>query len=96
MRPTPSPWTSRTAGRPRRWRRPGRSRRGPSALTPAAVPLPTTLTATFGRYAELTGPCWIEAERMAGDGSGSITRVSGHQDGEELFSCTLVTSELLG
>ncbi|MFI9721094.1 ScbA/BarX family gamma-butyrolactone biosynthesis protein [Streptomyces sp. NPDC052396] len=62
------------------------------ALEPAAPLCPVTLSSSFRRYAELSSPCWIEAERGPADASGACdTRVTGHQDGELLFSCAITS-----
>ncbi|MFF0427694.1 ScbA/BarX family gamma-butyrolactone biosynthesis protein [Streptomyces sp. NPDC004520] len=54
--------------------------------------LPTELDVSFVRYAELDSPCWIEAEILPGSASGAATvRVTGRQDGEPVFLCTLTS-----
>ncbi|WP_184349825.1 ScbA/BarX family gamma-butyrolactone biosynthesis protein [Streptomyces olivoverticillatus] len=66
------------------------ARQAACALAPYPAISPTALTGTFRRYAELTSPCRIEAERDEEDASGSwVTRVNGHQDGELLFTCSV-------
>ncbi|MFJ8047922.1 ScbA/BarX family gamma-butyrolactone biosynthesis protein [Streptomyces luteogriseus] len=54
--------------------------------------LPATMTAGFTRYAELHGPCRIEAE-VLDERRGEVTvRVSGRQDGESVFTAALTAA----
>uniref|UniRef100_UPI003FA3AAED ScbA/BarX family gamma-butyrolactone biosynthesis protein n=1 Tax=Streptomyces luteogriseus TaxID=68233 RepID=UPI003FA3AAED len=54
--------------------------------------LPATMTADFTRYAELHGPCRIEAE-VLDERAGEVTvRVSGRQDGESVFTAALTAA----
>ncbi|MEU0218761.1 ScbA/BarX family gamma-butyrolactone biosynthesis protein [Streptomyces sp. NPDC006265] len=54
--------------------------------------LPSTMTAGFTRYAELHGPCRIEAE-VLDESPGEVTvRVSGRQDGESVFTASLTAA----
>ncbi|MFI9205735.1 ScbA/BarX family gamma-butyrolactone biosynthesis protein [Streptomyces sp. NPDC053048] len=69
------------------------ARQAATALAPHPVILPTALAGSFHRYAELDSPIRIAAEREGPDASGSfVTRVSGHQEDELVFSCA-VTAE---
>ncbi|MFI1970048.1 hypothetical protein BLA24_18495 [Streptomyces cinnamoneus] len=70
------------------------ARQASAALAPAASAVtPASFTSSFHRYAELDLPCWIEAERDEPDAAGAfVSRVSGHQDGEPVFSCTITTT----
>ncbi|MCP3822818.1 hypothetical protein NLX86_33490 [Streptomyces sp. A3M-1-3] len=56
--------------------------------------LPVSVDCTFHRYAEFGSPCWIEAEPGLSDSPASegILRVTGHQDGETVFTATVTTS----
>ncbi|MFI9307620.1 ScbA/BarX family gamma-butyrolactone biosynthesis protein [Streptomyces triculaminicus] len=66
------------------------ARQAATALAPHPVVFPASLTGAFHRYAELDSPVRIAADRDDPDASGSfVTRVSGHQDDELLFSCTI-------
>ncbi|MEX0173273.1 ScbA/BarX family gamma-butyrolactone biosynthesis protein [Streptomyces sp. LMG1-1-1.1] len=54
--------------------------------------LPAGMDVSFSRYAELDGPCWIEAETVPGtDPSVSTVRVEGRQDGRSVFVATLTS-----
>lgn len=56
---------------------------------------PIGIETTFERFAELTVPVWIEAETGQTDASGDTpVRVSGHQDGEVVFTATVTTRPL--
>ncbi|GLF99569.1 ScbA/BarX family gamma-butyrolactone biosynthesis protein [Streptomyces yaizuensis] len=68
------------------------ARQAARALHPApAEPfLPTRMRSEFSRYAELDTPCWISAEEVTVAGSTERSvRVTGHQDGNLVFSCVL-------
>ncbi|MER7951734.1 ScbA/BarX family gamma-butyrolactone biosynthesis protein [Streptomyces sp. NPDC096079] len=57
-----------------------------------AAYVPTVMDVSFSRYVELDSPCWIEADVLPGLGSGPATvQVTGHQDGHEVFRCTLTS-----
>ncbi|MFI8939041.1 ScbA/BarX family gamma-butyrolactone biosynthesis protein [Streptomyces syringium] len=69
------------------------ARQAAMALDPGSAVSPTALTSAFHRYAELSSPCWIAAERGEPDAAGStVTHVSGHQDDELLFTCAITTA----
>ncbi|GGP40204.1 adhesin [Streptomyces calvus] len=51
--------------------------------------LPSELSASFSRYAELDSPCWIETEVLDKDDDEVTVRVTGHQDDEPVFAATL-------
>ncbi|MFF1277050.1 ScbA/BarX family gamma-butyrolactone biosynthesis protein [Streptomyces marokkonensis] len=54
--------------------------------------LPSELSVSFSRYAELDSPCWIDAE-VLDKGEDEVTvRVSGRQDDEPVFAATLTCS----
>ncbi|MDI5972780.1 ScbA/BarX family gamma-butyrolactone biosynthesis protein [Streptomyces sp. SL13] len=56
---------------------------------------PVALHSTFERYAELTAPCWIEAETGEPDDTGQTpVTVTARQDGETLFSAMLTCRPL--
>ncbi|MFF2060660.1 ScbA/BarX family gamma-butyrolactone biosynthesis protein [Streptomyces sp. NPDC058200] len=58
--------------------------------------VPTSFTGEFPRFAELDLPCRIELQHLPGDFAGlSSVRVTGHQEGEPVFSC-VVGAPLLG
>ncbi|MEU8580513.1 ScbA/BarX family gamma-butyrolactone biosynthesis protein [Streptomyces abikoensis] len=70
------------------------ARQAAAVLSPDPVILPTELTSSFHRYAELDSPIWIEATRetAAGGRNGPATTVvRGHQDDELLFTCALTS-----
>ncbi|WP_329327945.1 ScbA/BarX family gamma-butyrolactone biosynthesis protein [Streptomyces luteogriseus] len=54
--------------------------------------LPATMTADFTRYAELHGPCRIEAEVLDERAGEVSVRVSGRQDGESVFTAALTAA----
>ncbi|KES04398.1 ScbA protein [Streptomyces toyocaensis] len=54
--------------------------------------LPSDLSVSFSRYAELDSPCWIDAEVLDKDEDGVTVRVSGRQDDEPVFAATLTCS----
>ena len=56
--------------------------------------VPLSLTGSFQRYAELDAPCVIEAHPAPGasPGQGQSVLVSGHQDGESVFRCTVTAA----
>ncbi|MFF4583213.1 ScbA/BarX family gamma-butyrolactone biosynthesis protein [Streptomyces sp. NPDC001389] len=53
--------------------------------------LPISIAGDFKRYAELDSPCMIEAQRLYGDipGSNDAVLVTGHQDGQPVFTATV-------
>lgn len=51
--------------------------------------LPSDLSVSFSRYAELDRPCFIDAEVLDKDDDGVTVRVSGRQDDEPVFAATL-------
>lgn len=51
--------------------------------------LPSGLSVSFSRYAELDSPCWIETDILAKNEGGVTVRVTGRQDGEPVFAATL-------
>ncbi|KOX25607.1 MULTISPECIES: ScbA/BarX family gamma-butyrolactone biosynthesis protein [unclassified Streptomyces] len=54
--------------------------------------LPVGMELSFSRYVELDTPCWIEAETVTAPGEPATTvRVTGHQDGDPVFLCTLAS-----
>ncbi|MEU3838456.1 ScbA/BarX family gamma-butyrolactone biosynthesis protein [Streptomyces sp. NPDC028635] len=60
-----------------------------AALAPRAI-VPTAASTDFFRYAELDRPCWIDVTRVAPEGGSMMTvEVTGHQDGEKVFSSTI-------
>ncbi|MFC8293437.1 ScbA/BarX family gamma-butyrolactone biosynthesis protein [Streptomyces sp. NPDC057242] len=50
------------------------------------------LTSTFTRYAELDAPCLITARRLPGTSAGDSVLVTGHQEGEPVFSTTVTAA----
>jgi hypothetical protein len=56
--------------------------------------LPLSLTSTFQRYTELDSPCVIEAGFAPGGSSdhGKSVLVTGHQEGELVFQCTVTAA----
>ncbi|MCX5381226.1 ScbA/BarX family gamma-butyrolactone biosynthesis protein [Streptomyces sp. NBC_00091] len=60
--------------------------------------LPLSITADFKRYAELDMPCMIEAERLYPDApeAQDAVHVTGHQDGELVFSSTVTAASYTG
>ncbi|MFF0479166.1 ScbA/BarX family gamma-butyrolactone biosynthesis protein [Streptomyces sp. NPDC004284] len=68
------------------------ARQAATAALGGGTCLPTDLDVSFARYAELDSPCWIEAEIVPGSAPGATTvRISGLQDGEPVFLCTLTS-----
>ncbi|MFI6804519.1 ScbA/BarX family gamma-butyrolactone biosynthesis protein [Streptomyces luteogriseus] len=68
------------------------ARQAATAATGLHPFLPSTMTAGFTRYAELHGPCRIEAE-VLDERPGEVTvRVSGRQDGEPVFTAALTAT----
>ncbi|GGY84985.1 ScbA/BarX family gamma-butyrolactone biosynthesis protein [Streptomyces omiyaensis] len=69
------------------------ARQAAQAVAGPGVPfLPSVLDVSFSRYAELRAPCWIVAERIPDrDPLAVAVRVEGHQDGNTVFDCTLVS-----
>ncbi|MFF5714437.1 ScbA/BarX family gamma-butyrolactone biosynthesis protein [Streptomyces sp. 62] len=66
------------------------ARQAATATLGSRAYLPTDMDVSFSRYAELDSPCWIEAEVLPGsDPETATVRVSGAQDGEPVFLCTL-------
>ncbi|CAM5321873.1 adhesin [Streptomyces tanashiensis] len=58
----------------------------------SAAYVPTVMDVSFSRYVELDSPCWIEAEILPGTAADAATvRVTGHQDGQPVFLCTLTS-----
>ncbi|MEV5440068.1 ScbA/BarX family gamma-butyrolactone biosynthesis protein [Streptomyces sp. NPDC052682] len=55
--------------------------------------LPSSMTATFSRYAELDTPCLLETEVLAEEADQVTVRVSGRQDGESVFTATLTAAQ---
>ncbi|MEU6626155.1 ScbA/BarX family gamma-butyrolactone biosynthesis protein [Streptomyces litmocidini] len=54
--------------------------------------LPTVMDVSFSRYVELDSPCWIGTEVLPGPASdGATVRVTGHQDGHQVFLCALTS-----
>ncbi|GGV69136.1 adhesin [Streptomyces griseoloalbus] len=51
--------------------------------------LPSDLSVSFSRYAELDRPCFIDTEVLDKDDDGVTVRVSGRQDDEPVFAATL-------
>ncbi|MFI8088901.1 ScbA/BarX family gamma-butyrolactone biosynthesis protein [Streptomyces sp. NPDC086080] len=51
--------------------------------------LPSELSVSFSRYAELDTPCWIDAEVLEKNEDEVTVRVSGRQDDEPVFAATL-------
>ncbi len=71
------------------------SRQAAQALLGPGPVYPVALRGTFDRYAELTSPCWIRAEADDPDDTGRTTvRVTGRQDGGEVFSAELTCIRL--
>ncbi|MEU0662287.1 ScbA/BarX family gamma-butyrolactone biosynthesis protein [Streptomyces lavendulocolor] len=55
--------------------------------------LPVAIATHFTRYAELDAPCSIEASVLPGPGAGrTAVLVTGHQEGEPVFSSTVTAS----
>ncbi|MET7291708.1 ScbA/BarX family gamma-butyrolactone biosynthesis protein [Streptomyces griseoloalbus] len=52
--------------------------------------LPSELSVSFSRYAELDSPCFIDTEVLDKDDDGMTVRVSGRQDDEPVFAATLI------
>ncbi|MGW1374399.1 ScbA/BarX family gamma-butyrolactone biosynthesis protein [Streptomyces sp. NPDC002446] len=51
---------------------------------------PSAVTTVFDRYVEFDSPCWIEARPAAAeDEATAAVRVTGHQDGETVFTTVL-------
>ncbi|MFI1285116.1 ScbA/BarX family gamma-butyrolactone biosynthesis protein [Streptomyces sp. NPDC020858] len=68
------------------------ARQAAQAIDPSRPFLPTTMRSEFSRYAELDRPCWIQAEQLpAADTGDRQVRVTGHQDGNTVFSCLIGT-----
>ncbi len=66
-----------------------------AALGPDPVQ-PVAIESTFERYAELTLPCWIEAEAGRPDAAGNTpVAVIGQQNGIPLFAATVTTRPLI-
>jgi hypothetical protein len=54
---------------------------------------PAAIATHFTRYAELDAPCSIEASVLPGPGAGrTAVLVTGHQEGETVFSSTVTAS----
>ncbi|MFF9200363.1 ScbA/BarX family gamma-butyrolactone biosynthesis protein [Streptomyces sp. NPDC014986] len=51
--------------------------------------LPSDLSSSFSRYAELDRPCWIDTEVLDKDDDEVSVRVTGRQDDEPVFAATL-------
>lgn len=51
--------------------------------------LPSELSVSFSRYAELDSPCWIDTEVLEKDEGEVTVRVAGRQEGESVFTATL-------
>lgn len=69
------------------------ARQAARALEPACTPaLAASVDSTFHRYVEFGTPCWIEAEFLADPDDG--VRVTGHQNGELVFSSVVINSGL--
>ncbi|GGX12570.1 adhesin [Streptomyces malachitofuscus] len=51
--------------------------------------LPSELSVSFSRYAELDSPCWIDTEVLEKDEDEVTVRVAGRQDDEPVFAATL-------
>ncbi|GAA2708373.1 MULTISPECIES: ScbA/BarX family gamma-butyrolactone biosynthesis protein [Streptomyces] len=67
------------------------ARQAATALAPWPVVLPVSLRSSFHRYAELDSPVHISADPVEEtDAGGTLTRISGHQDGALVFTCSLV------
>jgi hypothetical protein len=64
-----------------------------SSLNKSSI-LPTRVVSTFQRYAELDGPCTLEAHQLPAGPGESLVLVSGRQDGEPLFSATVTACRI--
>ncbi|MEU0575380.1 ScbA/BarX family gamma-butyrolactone biosynthesis protein [Dermacoccus nishinomiyaensis] len=69
------------------------ARQGAAAVLERPTFLPLGITATFDRYAELDAPCFVEAHLLDRESPGGqkTVRVTGHQEGSQVFS-SLVTA----
>ncbi|MFG2313275.1 ScbA/BarX family gamma-butyrolactone biosynthesis protein [Streptomyces sp. NPDC048566] len=71
------------------------ARQAAIAVVPHQTPLiPVEIHSSFERYVELDAPCHISAERLGADARGERVRVTGTQDGQEMFQ-TVVTMACL-
>lgn len=52
--------------------------------------LPSELSVSFSRYAELDSPCFLDTEVLDKGDDGVTVRVAGHQNGEAVFAATLI------
>ncbi|MER5312999.1 ScbA/BarX family gamma-butyrolactone biosynthesis protein [Streptomyces sp. NPDC002773] len=68
------------------------ARQAAAMTTGGGAYLPTVMDVSFSRYAELDTPCWIETEiAPAINPSTTTVRVTGRQDDQPVFHCTLTS-----
>ncbi|WP_225804955.1 ScbA/BarX family gamma-butyrolactone biosynthesis protein [Streptomyces sp. NK15101] len=99
----PGQWQVRiNTGHPTLFRRPNdhipgmmlleAARQAATMAVGSAAFLPTVMDVSFSRYAELDSPCWVEAETVpTSDPSVTAVRITGRQDDEPVFLCTLTS-----
>ncbi|MET9697025.1 ScbA/BarX family gamma-butyrolactone biosynthesis protein [Streptomyces sp. NPDC006529] len=66
------------------------ARQAALALTPAPAVMPVSVESTYQRYAEFGIPLWIHAERT----DSTTVRVTGTQDGEQVFLAVVGTGQV--
>lgn len=57
--------------------------------------LPRTIEGTFHRYTELDSPCWICVNSVDSSGEGHRVHVTGHQDGNAVFTAKVAMAPTL-
>ncbi|MFE0511058.1 ScbA/BarX family gamma-butyrolactone biosynthesis protein [Streptomyces sp. NPDC058964] len=66
------------------------ARQAASALVGPRSFIPASASSNFRRYVELDRPCWIDITQVASESGSTMTvEVTGHQDGESVFTSTL-------